>query len=163
MNSKSNSTRTIRRSALWIALLGLLLPSYGAAQVAEMPEAEADEIARGADELRAQLDVRDRDLVDTALVFTNISHSPARVACHAFNADGEPVGRIRMHVPAGGLRFALASDLSHGQDFVGHVTCKTIPRVRATAVLLAPQAMTDLSVQHVRRLGTVLFPAVATY
>ena len=35
----------MRKTAIMIALLGLLLPSYGAAQVAELPAGEMDEIA----------------------------------------------------------------------------------------------------------------------
>ena len=146
-----------------IALLGLLLPSYGAAQVAELPAGEMDEIAidRDSVELRDAMDIRDRDLINTALVFTNVAGDRARVGCHAFNADGEPVGRVRVYIPGGGLRFVFASDFGNSVDFVGHVTCRTSPRVRGSAVLLAPHAITDLSAQHNRRLGTILFPVVA--
>ena len=86
----------------------------------------------------------------------------ARVACRAFDADGDPVGRIWMHVPANGLRFVLASDLSHGQDFVGHAMCRT-GRVIGSAVLLAPSAITDLAVRPIRRRGSTVFAVVATY
>ena len=163
MISRSNSSQTMRKTAIWIALLGLLLPSYGAAQVAELPASEIDEVAidRGSAELRDAMDIRDRDLIDTALVFTNISRDRARVGCHAFNADGEPVGRVRVYIPGGGLRFVFASDFGNSVDFVGHVNCKTSPRVRGSAVLLAPHAITDLAAHHNRRQGTILFSVVA--
>ena len=84
----------------------------------------------------------------------------ARVDSENVDADGEPVGRVRVYIPGGGLRFVFASDFGHSVDFIGHVTCKTSPRVRGSAVLLAPHALTDLSAQHKRRLGTILFPVV---
>ncbi|MCS5636949.1 MAG: hypothetical protein NZ990_10555 [Myxococcota bacterium] len=150
------------RKVLWAALLALLVPGYASAQVDAFSAIDEIEISRDAAELQAQIDLRDRDLVDTALVFTNIGLGSARVACRAFDANGDPVGRIRMHVPANGLRFVLASDLSHGQDFVGHVMCRT-GRVIGSAVLLAPSAITDLKARPMRRLGSTLFPVVASY
>lgn len=153
----------VRRGALWIMVLGLWAPAYAVAQVSDTYEADAREITRDATALRADLRVDDRDLVDTALVFTNAGDARAIVLCRAFDADGERVGRIRLKVPAGGLRYALASDLSLGRDFVGRVQCSARSRVLASAVLLAPMAMTDLDVHQHQGIGSILFPVVATY
>ncbi|NRA02063.1 MAG: hypothetical protein HRU00_05610 [Myxococcales bacterium] len=155
----------VRRGVLWIMLVGLLAPTYGAAQVAvtDAPEADAREITRDATGLQAELRVADRDFVDTALVFTNTGRERARVTCRAFDANGRHVGRIRLDVPPGGLRFALASDLSYGRDFIGRVQCSTQNRVLASSVLLAPHALTDLGVQQLQGIGSILFPVVATY
>jgi len=159
----TSRTKTIRKGALGILLLGLLVPTLGSAQVAVAPELEEVEITRDAAALRTEIDVADRDLVDTALVFSNLGRNQARVACRASDADGNPVGRIYIRVPAGGLRYALASDLSNDQDFAGSVICRANPRVRGSAVLLAPLAMTDLSVQHLRRGSLIIIPVAATY
>ena len=153
----------VRRGALWIMVLGLWAPAYAVAQVSDTYEADAREITRDATALRAELRVADRDLVDTAMIFTNLGRERAWIACRAFNANGGPVGRGRLVVPPGGLRFALASDFSYGRDFIGRVQCSTQNRVIGSSVLLAPNALTDLSVQQVQGIGSILFSTVATY
>jgi hypothetical protein len=164
MISEKNSLGT---KALFMLLLGLLLPVSAWSQAVSPVDVSFDgeevDIVRDASELRDQIDRPDRDLVDTALVFSNLGQEHARVGCAAFDANGETVGRILMRVPARGLRFALASDLSNSVDFVGHVECRTDLRVMGSAILLAPSSITDLSAKKIRRAGVTIFPVVATY
>jgi len=150
------------RKVLWVALLALLVPGYASAQVDAFSAIDEIEITRDAAQLQAHIDVRDRDQFDTALVFTNLGNQSARIACRAFAANGDPVGRVWLHVPANGLRFVLASDLSHGEDYIGHVMCRT-GRVIGSAVLLGPSSLTDVAARPMRRLGSTVFPVVATF
>ena len=158
----TSSKNSFARNILWVALLALVVPGSAWAQVDAFSAIEEIEIGRDATQLPADIDVRDRDSVDTALVFTNLGDARARIACRAFNSHGDPVGRTWMHIPPNGLRYVLASDLSNGQDFVGHVMCRT-GRVISSAVLIGPSALTDVNSRPVRRLGATVFPVVATY
>ena len=119
------------------------------------------EIVRDATELAAELRPRpiDHDVADTALIFTNFSSRDLPVYCVAFNKNGEPIGRRWVKLPALGLRYLLASDLSGGRDFVGHAQCSSQRHVRGSAIFLGPQ-LTDLPVQQGQR---TRFPVVATY
>jgi hypothetical protein len=149
--------------SLWLVAFGLLLPSLGSAQRVSFPDIDGVEVARDATDLRDEVDRPDRDIVDTVLAFTNLGQGAARVSCVAFAANGEPVGSIWISVPANGMRFALASDISGSRDFTGHARCRTGPRVLGTSVLLAPGAITDLSVRQIRRPGMTIFTVIATY
>ncbi len=151
------------KKTLWLVIFGLLLPSLGSAQRVDFPDIDGVEVARDATDLRAEVDRPDRDIVDTVLVFTNLGQAAARVSCVGFAANGETVGSIWIHVPADGMRFALASDISRSRDFTGHARCRTGLRVLSTSVLLAPGAITDLSVRQIRRPGMTVFPVIATY
>lgn len=99
-------------------------PLAGAAEAVPVEEVVVE---RDGDELhdRLALPPPDSDTFDSALVFTNRSGVRAVVICHGFNDAGAPVGRVRVDVPGNGLRFALASDLAHGTDFLGRVDCVT--------------------------------------
>ena len=169
MRSKGSFIRSkgscIRIGILSLMGASLLPPLQAAAQGIEAgpQEVDAREITRDAAALTAEMRVADRDLVDTALVFTNLGRERAWVSCRAFDADGGRVGRVRLNVPPGGLRFTLASDFSYGRDFVGRVQCSTQNRVLGSSVLLAPLALTDLAVQQVQGIGSILFPVVATH
>jgi hypothetical protein len=128
----------------------------------EVPD--APEIARDGGELAADLRSatdRDRDVADTALVFNNPGTGPAAVGCRGFDARGDYVGGAIVRIPARGLRYLRASDLSNGADFVGSAVCHSTSRLVAEAVLLAPSGATNLRVQQ-RRLQ-VRFPVVASY
>ncbi len=119
----------------------------GAVATAQEPlSLEGVEVAHEATELQDLLRTHpDRDLVDSALVFTNNSLRPVRIGCRAFDGDGHVVGKVWLGVPARGLRFALASDLSDGYDFIGSARCWSTGRgVTGSAFLLKPLAITDL-------------------
>jgi len=130
-------------------------------------EVEAgNEITRDTESLRDYLSIHPvaPERVNTALVFTNTGKQNVRVACVAFNARGEVVDLGWTRVPARGMRFALASDISGGRDFIGNVKCTSGGHVLVSAVLLGP-GLTDLSVEQMYREGgsSLRFPLVATY
>ena len=106
--------------------------------------------------------VDDVDVADTALVFTNLSGRNARVKCVAFGKNGAPLGRAWLRLPALGLRYLLASDLSNDRDFVGHAQCAVAAGVKGSALFLGP-GLTDLPVLNPDGPGRVRFPLVATY
>jgi hypothetical protein len=130
----------------------------------EPVDAAAVEVARDAFELREQMTHPDIDRVDTALVFTNAGSAHQRVVCVGFDEWGHRVGAIWLRVPAHGLRYARASDLSSGVDFVGSAECKSRGHIIATSVLAGPD-LTDLPAQtQVRDGGThIRFPLLVTY
>jgi len=157
------SKTSFRKKVLWIIGFALLLPNLGSAQMVDFPDIDSVEVVRDAADLRTEVDRPDRDVVDTVLAFTNLAQTDARVSCVAFAANGETVGSVRINVPANSLRFMLASDFSHSRDFIGHARCRTGLRLLGTSVLLAPGAITDLSVRQVRRPGLTIFPVIGTY
>jgi hypothetical protein len=109
---------------------------------------------------------RDTDVADTALVFTNTGDAAARVVCRAFDKNGQALGsRTGASVPARGLRYLRASDLSDGADFVGSAICAAGGPMLASGIFLAPGAMTDLDVhqRERRKHSRIRFPLVATY
>jgi len=123
------------------------------------------EIVRDGIELRDELLPRDidHDIADTALVFTNLGGRVSRVRCVAYDANGQPIGRAWLRVPALGVRFMLASDMANGSDFIGHAQCGALNAVRGTAVFLGG-GVTDLPSMQPRRFdGRIRFPLVATY
>ena len=157
-------TKKIGSKTIYIMLLALLLPAAGFAQDSVEYDPPEVEINRDDVQLQVEIDRPDRDLVDTALIFSNLNISPTRVGCRAYNADGEVVGRGYTHVPPTGLRFILASDLANDLDFVGQVHCTAAGRVIGTSVLLAPGAITDLTARQVRLgRGRTIFPVAASY
>lgn len=123
------------------------------------------EILRDATDLSIDLRPRpvdDLDVADTALVFTNLGARASRVKCVAFGKNGAPVGRAWLKLPALGLRYLLASDLSSDRDFVGHAQCAVAAGVKGSAIFLGP-GLTDLPVLNPAGPGRVRFPLVATY
>ncbi len=156
-------------SRLALLLTGALLLA-SPAQARKAADLEPDkEVQR--DGLEYQADVRaaadrETDVADTALVFTNTGPEAVRVICRAIDGEGQAIGsRAGASVPAGGLRYIRASDLSDGEDFVGSAMCKASGAVLASGVFLAPGAVTDIPVhqrEH-RRHSRMRFPLVATY
>jgi hypothetical protein len=141
-----------------VAMAGALaLPV--AAQEAEPGEVEVD---RDPGALLEAIHA-DRDVVETALVFTNLLERDVRVGCRAFGRNGQLVGRAATGLPARGLRAILASDFAPGGDFVGSVQCVAGGRVLGEALLLAPGGISSLEVlQRPRNKSTGLeFPLVA--
>ena len=156
----------LRASLLLFCSLGLAV-SAGAQSLTD----ESDPgvlLDRGADDLLADLEDSthlDRDIADTALVFSNATDLPVVVKCAATDANGNILGRAHTHVPGNGLRYLRASDLAGGVDFVGSAVCKADGRADGSAVFLAPSAITSLKVKQRARRGVTLFrfPVVASY
>ncbi|MFP8882363.1 MAG: hypothetical protein AAEJ52_12735 [Myxococcota bacterium] len=148
-----------------IAVALVLSASSAAAGSALDAAGDGIEINRDSAELRDELRPRDvdRDIADTALVFTNLGGNHVRVRCVAFDGNGRAIGRAWLRVPALGVRYLLASDLADGVDFIGHAQCATLSVVKGTAVLLGAD-VTDLpSMQPDSLYGRIRFPLVATY
>ncbi len=168
MKNETNWNGCIASVACAVALL--LLPAVAGAQAVKVEIDAVDPgpmIERDAADLAVDLAPRDvdRDVADTALVFTNLGDD-ARVLCVGFDKAGDPVGRAWVKVPRLGLRYLLASDLSNGADFVGHVQCASPGTVRGSAVFLGA-GFSDLTVEQPRRptprLSRMRFLLVATY
>ena len=140
-----------------LALAALLaMPSIASAQsVAEV------EIDNDPDLLTDELRDPDPDIADTFMIFTSQHGRRAIVRCVARDKNGVVVGRSLTRVPAHGLRYVRASQMSNGVDFIGSVNCRTRGRVIPTTVFLGPVQITDLKA---RRVGYRLnFPVVAHY
>jgi hypothetical protein len=111
----------------------------------------------------------DPDVADTALVFTNLGRHRAAVKCVGFDKNGTPIGRTTTRIPAMGVRYVLASDISNGVDFIGQVQCARHGRVIGSVIFIGP-GITDLPVlnrlnrgnQHSSR-NRIQFPLVAHY
>jgi hypothetical protein len=158
-------TRWIYTITLIAAAIAWLSPPVASAQEDVAATIEWIEIDRDAVALQDELRVRDidRDVADTALVFTNLGGLDARVRCVAFDRNGRPIGRAWVKLPSLGLRYVLASDISRNRDFIGHAQCGAPATVEGTAVFLGP-GLTDLpSIQPTGNYGRIRFPLVTTY
>ncbi len=168
----------IIRTTLYVGtLFTLLFAGSALAQDADRTTAErqlltADvlaleevEVSRPVDELPNDVEPNeeDPDSTDTALVFSNLGGERAWVKCVAFNMNGQPVGRTRTAIPALGVRYMRASDISNSVDFVGQVHCAPRGKVVGSTVFVGP-GITDLPVRngHVGR-SRIRFPLVAHY
>ena len=108
----------------------------------------------------------DTDSVNTALVFNNPNAEVAAVLCRAYDSNGNYVGRRIFRLPANGVRYVRASDFSGGGDYIGSAICSSRSRVAASAVLLAPGAITNLDVIQSDPWddsNRTRFPLIATY
>lgn len=162
-------TRTLLLASFALLLFAVASPALAKSRdliAAEAKEMQPAEVERDAAELIDELRVRpeDRDVADTAMVFTNFTGKRQRVICAAFDRNGRIVGKSASWLPPYGLRFVLASDVADDLDFIGSAQCSAHKRVRGTAVFLGP-GLTDLPVRQVRghRLGRMAFPLIATY
>lgn len=157
----------LRLPLLASALLGAmaigLFASSAAAQIVDLRDDSRDE-AQLKLEVRAAVE-RDTDVANTALVFNNATNEATAVFCTAYSADGRVLGRKTARIPARGLRYLRASDLSGGADFIGSAVCSTRARIAASAVFLAPGAVTSLDVIQMGPWDDtkMRFPLVATY
>ena len=131
---------------------------------------QIEEVDIGREEVQLRADItdaieRDTDVANTALVFNNSGRIATVVYCTAFAGNGDVLGRGKTRVPARGVKYLRASDLSDGVDFVGSAVCKARGRVTATSVFLAPGAITDLDVKQRRqnRSTRMRFPLIASY
>jgi len=158
------TSQILIRSTLFVSTALLLLASSSAS--AQTVDARDD--SRSEADLRAEVRQaieRDTDVANTALVFNNTTHEAASVICRAYGANGELLGRRIARVPARGVRYLRASDLSSGADFVGSAVCASRSRVAATAVFLAPGSITNLDVIQAGPWDAhnIRFPLIATY
>jgi len=165
------STSILKASAAALPVACLLVLGMSASASAQ----EAVQIPAIVDFERDAVQLRDRierppvdpDLADTAVVLTNGGNTRAYAVCWAFDGDGKPLGRTRLKIPALGLRWALASDLSNDVDFIGSVRCYVSGNVHGTAVFFGP-GITDLPTRPVPQVSAVNghrleFPLVAHY
>ncbi|MEM7467567.1 MAG: hypothetical protein AAF387_11895 [Pseudomonadota bacterium] len=123
------------------------------------------QVARDAAELQGMLKrTPDVDVVDTALVFNNPRQHKTLVACVGYNANGRVMGRAYTVVPANGLRFIRAADISNGRDYLGSAKCKARARVIPSSFIVgigfsdAPARVINGWDNSVMR-----FPVVASY
>ena len=148
-----------------LVLTGLLsISSPVAAQTAAPTWDEARDEAQLKLDMRNAIE-RDTDVANTALVFNNTSGEDSFVACTAYGANGRVLGRKTAFVPGRGVRYLRASDLSNGRDFVGSAVCAVRVRMAASAVFLAPGALTNLDVLQAGPWddSQIRFPLIATY
>ena len=123
------------------------------------------QVTRDAAELQAMLKrTPDVDVIDTALVFNNPRRHKTLVACVGYNANGRVMGRAYTVVPANGIRFIRASDISNGTDFLGSAKCQARARVIPSSFIVgvgfsdAPARVINGWDNSVMR-----FPIVASY
>jgi len=123
---------------------------------------EEVEIARELDTLPSDIAPPDLDVTDTVLLFTNFNNYDDAVICVGFDRNGTPIGRTLTRIPRLGVRYVLASDISNGLDFIGHVQCAKHGRVEGTALFIGP-GVTDLPVLNRGVKNRIRFPVVAHY
>ena len=163
----SNSVKT--RSARWAAVLAVtflfgafVVPTASGLDVEPLRVIERD-AASLRDRLAMPIDP-DRDVADTAIVITNLANRRGVAFCVAFDYEGRPAGRGRVQVPPRGLRWLLASDLSHDVDFIGSAQCFLNGRMLGSAIFLG-RDVTDLPVHQTAVGGAyrIAIPVVAHY
>ncbi len=164
---RSNSIQI--RSARWVAALAVagligafVVPTASAQDVNAVRDIERD-AASLKDRIEQPPDP-DRDVADTAIVITNLRRMFGVATCVAFDYDGNLVGRARVRVPALGLRWLLASDISDGADFIGSAHCYIQGHMLGSAIFLGP-GITDLPVHQTNVAGAfrIAIPVVAHY
>lgn len=101
-------------------------------------------------------------LLDTAMVITSIHNTETTAYCYANDHNGNTVGRVRVRIPAMGVRFFLASDIVDQHGFVGTVICTAAGYVVGSEVMLGV-VTTDIEVQQDNRfdVSSMLFPVTA--
>ncbi|MEQ8953667.1 MAG: hypothetical protein RL120_05990, partial [Gammaproteobacteria bacterium] len=101
-------------------------------------------------------------LLDTAMIVTSVHGAEVWVNCSARDAKGELRGRIRVRLPAFGVRFFLASDIVEERGFVGSVLCSTPAYVIGTEIMLGV-VTTDVDVKQDNQVSSsnLLFPVTA--
>ena len=157
------------RSARWVAALAVacLIGAFVAPSASAQRFSAVRDIERDATSLRDRIEQPpdpDRDVADTVIVMTNLAHERGVASCAAFDYDGNLVGRARVKVPAMGLRWLLASDISDDADFIGSAHCFISGRMLASAIFLGP-GITDLPVHQTKTSGLfrIAIPVVAHY
>jgi hypothetical protein len=123
------------------------------------------QITRSATELQDMLKIdRDVDVIDTALIFNNPRGHRTLVACVGYNANGRALGHAFAVVPANGVRFIRASDISNGRDFIGSAQCKARARVIPSSFIVGV-GFSDAPARVVNGWdnSSIRFPIVASY
>lgn len=166
MRSPDNPKLRFARRAGLLAVLGLLVSLHAASATAQEVNAVRD-IERAVDSLRDRIEQPPRpdvDVADTAIILTNLGNRVAPAICAAFDYDGNPIGRARLRVPALGLRWLLASDISGDKDFIGSAHCFVTGHVAGSAIFLGP-SITDLPVRQANVEGAfrLAVPVVVHY
>ena len=163
----SNSIKT--RSARWVAAIAVagLIGAFVVPTASAQDVNVARDIERDATSLKDRIETPpdpERDVADTAIVITNLGNHRGVALCAAFDYDGHPVGRARVRVPALGLRWLLASDISNDVDFIGSAHCFIRGHMLGTAIFLGP-GITDLPVHQTNVAGAfrIVIPVVAHY
>lgn len=160
---RSSLIKYLQPISVSVALL--LLPSISSAQSTDLVEIE---INRDANELSDLLSggilpkPEIAAILDTAMVFTSMHNAETTAYCRASDKNGIAAGRVRVRIPAMGVRFFLASDIVEEHGFVGSVTCTATGYVIGTEVMLGV-VTTDISTQQDYRAGlsSLLFPVTA--
>ena len=101
-------------------------------------------------------------LLDSAMVITSVSGNETVAHCYANDHNGKIAGRVRLRIPANGVRFFLASDIIAERGFVGSVICTAPGFVIGTEVMFGV-IDTSIDVEQDYRAGTssMLFPVTA--
>ena len=123
------------------------------------------QVVRDATEPQAMLKPRpDVDVIDTALIFNNPRRHKTLVACAGYDANGRVLGRAYTVVPANGVRFLRASDISNGRDFIGSAQCKARARVIPSSFVVGV-GFSDAPAEIVNGWdnSSMRFPIVASY
>ncbi len=158
--------RTLRPALVSLFLVLVAAPGLAQSTTEVEIDRSPDELARV---LVDPVDPNDPDAVDSALVFTS-QGGPAAVRCTARDGHGDAIGSpVIVAVPAGGLRWIRASDLSNGADFIGGAHCTSLGPVIGSGFVVGPRGATDLRVREHRKSGRgkryvdhLRFPVVAS-
>lgn len=148
---------------IWLTLL--LTTTVSTAQNAVLTEIEIDRDANELSDLLSGAALPKPEvaaILDTALVFTSAHGSETTAHCHANDNSGITVGRVRVRIPAMGVRFFLSSDIVEERGFVGSVICSAAGYVIGTEVMLGV-VTSDIEVHQDYRAGVsnLLFPVTA--
>ena len=164
-----NSNLFMIRPLQWLARAGFasLVLAFVVPTAVAQDAGSVREIERDAASLRDRIELPpppDVSTADTAIVFTNVGNRGAAARCVAFDYEGERIGHTRVRVPARGMRWLLASDLSDGQRFIGNAHCFVNGQMLASAIFLGP-GITDLPVKQATTAGEfhVAIPILAHY
>ncbi len=152
-------------AAILSSLALLQIPGISTAQNAAMMEIEVNRDANELSDLLSGAALPKphvASILDTALVFTSVHGSETTAYCHANDKNGVTLGRVRVRIPAKGIRFILSSDIVEARGFVGSVVCSAAGYVLGTEVMLGV-VTTDIPVHQDYRAGVsnLLFPVTA--
>ena len=110
-----------------------------------------------------QRPVDERDIIDTALLFTGAGNEVSVVRCVAFGRNGQRLGAAWLRVPGKSLRFMLASDLVNDLDFLGSVHCHSGGRVIGSEVVIG---LINTDIDVIQNPGatrsTIIYPVVVS-
>jgi len=163
-NYQVKPTRQIVAQVFFCASLVLASP-LASAQSAALQEVEIDRDATQLSDLLTGATNPNPEvaaLLDTAMVLTSVSGAETTAYCYANDHQGITVGRVRVRIPAMGVRFFLASDVIADRGFVGSIICSAAGYVIGTELMIGILT-TDIDVVQEYRSGqsSMLFPVTA--